>query len=208
MSIEREIKLALPPDQIAAATRFFVARTGDEGREIPLVNIYFDTPALTLAKSKSALRLRQTPDGWLQTFKTVGTAERGLHRRHEWEVPVGGNTLDIDALSAACDDATAAAALRQAAPELIELFRTNFKRTLWDIEQDGVEIEAAVDQGEIVADVNGETRRTPISEVELELKRGDEAALHALSAELAAQVPGLAPEDISKAQRGYRLREH
>jgi triphosphatase len=207
MSIEQEIKLALPPDQLAAAMRFFVARTADEGREIALANIYFDTPTLTLANAKSALRLRQTPNGWLQTFKTVGTAERGLHRRHEWEVPVDGDQLDIDALFAACDHTTAAAALRHAAPELIELFRTNFTRTLWDVVLDGAEIEAAVDRGEIIADVNGETRRMPISEIELELTRGDEAALHALSAELAAQIPGLAPDDISKAQRGYRLRE-
>ena len=50
----------------------FVARTGVEGRPVKLVNIYFDTPQLTLATSKSALRLRHTPDGWLQTFKTAG----------------------------------------------------------------------------------------------------------------------------------------
>jgi triphosphatase len=39
------------------------------------------------------------------------------------------------------------------------------------------------------------------------LKSGDEAALHALADELRAKVPGLAPDDVSKAQRGYRLRE-
>jgi len=50
-------------------------------------------------------------------------------------------------------------------------------------------------------------RRTPISEVELELKHGDEAALHTLAGELSAQIPCLAPDDLSKAQRGYRLRE-
>jgi triphosphatase len=59
----------------------------------------------------------------------------------------------------------------------------------------------------VIAEVNGETRRAPILEVELELKSGDEAALHALAEELGAHVPGLAPDDISKAQRGYKLRE-
>jgi triphosphatase len=207
MSIESEIKLALPPDQVGAATQFFVARTGDAGTHVPLTNAYFDTPTLALAKSASALRLRKTPTGWLQTYKTVGKAEGGLHRRHEWELPVAGESLEIDALAAACDDAASAAALRAAAPALIKLFRTDFTRTLWYVVQDGTEIEAAIDQGEITADVGGETRRVPISEVELELKQGDEAALHALMAQLAAHVPGLAPDDTSKAQRGYRLRE-
>jgi len=207
MGMEREIKLALPADQIDAATRWFVARTGTAGRPIALANIYFDTPALTLARSKSALRLRHTPDGWLQTFKTAGNASAGMHSRHEWEMPVAGEKLEIDALLHACDEPTVAAALRGAAPDLIELFRTNFTRTLWQVAHSGATVEAAIDQGDVIAKVDGETRRAPILEVELELKSGDEAALHALADELRAKVPGLAPDDVSKAQRGYRLRE-
>jgi triphosphatase len=206
MGMEREIKLALPADQIDAATRWFVARTGTAGRPIALANIYFDTPALTLARSKSALRLRHTPDGWLQTFKTGGNASAGMHSRHEWEMPVAGEKLEIDALLQACDEPTVAAALRGAAPDLIELFRTNFTRTLWQVAHNGATVEAAIDQGDVIAEVNGETRRSPILEVELELKSGDEAALHALADELRTKVPGLAPDDVSKAQRGYRLR--
>jgi triphosphatase len=59
----------------------------------------------------------------------------------------------------------------------------------------------------VLATVNGESRQAPILEVELELKSGEESALHALAEELGRNVPGLAPDDISKAQRGYRLRE-
>lgn len=206
MGMEREIKLTLPPAQAAAATQWFVTRTGEAGRPVELANIYFDTPQLALASSKSALRLRHTPDGWLQTFKTVGTAKDGLHSRHEWEMPVAGEKLEIDALLNACDEPSAADALRHAAPALIALFRTDFTRTLWRVDVDGSDVEAAVDQGNVIADVDGETRSTPISEVELELKSGDEAALHVLAAELGKQVAGLVPDDISKAQRGYRLR--
>jgi triphosphatase len=202
MGMEREIKLALPADQVSAATRWFVARTGTAGQPVPLANIYFDTPALTLARSKSALRLRHTPDGWLQTFKTAGLARAGMHSRHEWEIPV-----EIETLLQACDEPTVAAALRGAAPDLIELFRTNFTRTLWQVAHNGATVEAAIDQGDVIAEVDGKTRRSPILEVELELKSGDEAALHALADELCAKVPGLAPDDVSKAQRGYRLRE-
>lgn len=207
MGMEREIKLALPAEQIGAATRWFVARTGTAGHPIALANIYFDTPSLTLARSKSALRLRHTPDGWLQTFKTAGNASAGMHSRHEWEMPVAGEALEIDALLQACDEPTVAAALRGAAPDLIELFRTDFTRTLWQVAHNGATVEAAIDQGDVIAEVNGETRRSPILEVELELKSGDEAALQALADELGAHVPGLVPDDVSKAQRGYKLRE-
>jgi inorganic triphosphatase YgiF len=210
MGIEREIKLALPRDQVDAALRFFGARAGMAGRDVRLENVYFDTPALTLAKAKGALRLRRTPDGWLQTFKTAGVAQNGLHERHEWEMPVAGATLEAERLIDACErsgEQAVADALREAVPHLIALFRTDFVRTLWMLDTGDAQVEAAVDQGEIVADVNGDTRRTPICEIELELKDGDEAALHALAAELSAALPGLAPDDTSKAQRGYRLRE-
>ncbi|SIT36436.1 Adenylate cyclase [Paraburkholderia ribeironis] len=206
MGMEHEIKLALPAGQVQAAMQWFVARTGVAGRPVKLVNIYFDTPQLALAASKSALRLRQTPDGWLQTFKTMGNAKQGLHSRHEWEMPVAGAKLEIDTLLRTCDDPAAEEALRQAAPALIELFRTNFTRTVWHVEADGSEIEAAIDQGDVLAEVGGETRRAPISEIELELKSGDQAALHALATELGQHIAGLVPDDVSKAQRGYQLR--
>ncbi|MCC8396400.1 CYTH domain-containing protein [Paraburkholderia sp. MMS20-SJTR3] len=206
MGMEHEIKLALPAQQVQAATQWFVARAGKDGEPVKLGNIYFDTPQLALASSKSALRLRHTPDGWLQTFKTVGNAANGLHSRHEWEMPVAGAKLEIDALLNACDEPAAADALRAAAATLIELFQTNFTRTLWQLEVDGAQIEAAIDQGEVLADVDGDARRAPISEIELELKAGDEAALHTLAAELGKQIAGLAPDNVSKAQRGYQLR--
>ncbi|WP_321927917.1 CYTH domain-containing protein [Paraburkholderia guartelaensis] len=207
MGIEREIKLALPRDQVDAALRLFETRAGKPGSAIRLENIYFDTPALALARAKSALRLRRAPEGWLQTFKTVGVAQNGLHARHEWEMPVAGEALEVDRLLHECDEAGVSTALSDAAANLIPLFRTDFTRTLWTLEVDGAQVEAAVDQGEVTAAVNGETRHTPICEIELELKSGDEAALHTLAAELAQALPGLAPDDVSKAQRGYKLRE-
>jgi inorganic triphosphatase YgiF len=206
LSIEREIKLALPATQHNDVARFFTERTGRDGTTIALANVYFDTPDLQLARAKSALRLRRTPDQWLQTYKTVGQSTAGLHSRFEWEMPVAGDKLDIDAMLTTCGDEDARRALKNAAADLIPLFRTDFSRVFWNIEHDGAKIEAALDLGEVSAVVDGDKRKATISELELELKSGDESALSTLSAELRGAFPDLEPDDISKAQRGYRLR--
>jgi triphosphatase len=180
LSIEREIKLTLPTSQHDEIAQDFTERTGKQGRKITLTNVYFDTPDRALASAKSALRLRGAPDQWLQTYKTAGEAKDGLHSRHEW-------------------------ALQEAAPELADLFRTDFTRVIWEVEHEGAMIEAALDLGEVSAEVDGEHRSAPISELELELKSGDEKALTTLAAEIRGAFLYLQAEDISKARRGYDL---
>ena len=138
---------------------------------------------------------------------SVGLAAAPIAGVSAWRDGAREVALETARLLHECDEAGVATALSDAAPNLIALFRTDFTRTLWTLVVDGTQIEAAIDQGEVTADVNGETRRAPICEIELELKAGDEAALHTLAAQLAAELPGLAPDDVSKAQRGYRLRE-
>jgi triphosphatase len=207
LSIEREVKLALPTSKHGEIAKDLTQRTGQEGRKIQLTNVYFDTAGRALAKAKSAVRLRGTPDQWLQTYKTAGESQEGLHNRHEWELPVAGEALEIPALLEICDDEHAASALSDAAPELVALFRTDFSRVLWDVEIDGAKIEAALDLGEVVTAVDGERRTTPISELELELKSGNEEALNTLAAQMRGAFLYLQPEDASKARRGYDLCE-
>jgi triphosphatase len=205
LSIEREIKLALPTSQHDEIAQDFTRRTGTQGRKITLTNVYFDTPAHALAGAKSAVRLRGTPDQWLQTYKTAGEASDGMHSRHEWELPVAGEALEIGTLLEACDDEAARRALQEAAPELGALFRTDFTRVIWEVEHEGATIEAALDLGEVSAEIDGEHRATPISELELELKSGDEKALDTLAAQVRGAFLYLDPEDLSKARRGYDL---
>ena len=66
--------------------------------------------------------------------------------------------------------------------------------------EDGAEIEVAIDVGEIAT----RSHTLPISELELELKRGDKAALFRLARRLAETVP-FRLELKTKAERGYEL---
>ena len=212
MSLEQELKLALPPRDTAAAIVLLNRLCGTAGRDAVLANVYFDTPDLALMQARCALRLRRTSEGWLQTLKAGGGAAGGLHRRHEWDLPVVHDRLDLDALLLICDDAVARATLSAAAPRLVALFRTDFTRTLWQLRTAEAEIEIALDRGEVTvepepAGAAGGARRpsAPLSEIELELKRGDAAALHACADRLRAALPDLRPDDVNKAQRGYAL---
>jgi triphosphatase len=221
MSVEAELKLALPREHAGLARQVLDQLAGAAGRPIRLANVYYDTPALDLQRSRSALRLRLSGTQWLQTFKSGGGANAGLHRRHEWEMPVAGDALDTNALLTAIEkdlgpaqtsDSEERASLQQALqclrtalPQLGPLFRTDFTRTLWNLEDGDDHIEAALDEGEVSVGEGTQRHTMPILEIELELKQGDEAALHRLAATLRKRVPGLANDDVSKAERGYRL---
>ncbi len=169
-------------------------------------NIYFDTPDCALARERSAIRIRKTREGWLQTLKAGGGASGGLHSRHEWEMPVAGPGLEAATLLAACAGHPIGTALHTVLPRLIPLFRTDFTRRIWLLTHAGAEIEAALDRGEVSATVDGAARSTPICEIELELLSGDASALLGLAAILRANLPELKPDNVSKAQRGYALR--
>jgi triphosphatase len=242
MSVEAELKLALPHEHLALARETLDALAGTAGRPMRLANLYYDTPELDLQRSRSALRLRLSGTRWLQTFKSGGGASAGLHRRHEWEMQVTGEALEADALLAAIErdlgskpdskpavtsDSTSGSSgdstsgtpgseehtalqsalqtLRTVFPRIAPLFRTDFTRTLWNLEEGDNRIEAALDEGEVSLGEGAQRQTTPIVEIELELKRGDEAALHRVAKILSERIPGLKGDDVSKAERGYRL---
>ncbi|TAL56283.1 CYTH domain-containing protein [Pandoraea sp.] len=218
MAIEREIKLAMPADDAglppALVDYFNACADARAGAQQHLINRYFDTPDLRLSQNAAALRLRYVSRGaagqWLQTLKSSGTSAGGLHVRHEWELPLTRGELDIAALLGVCDALEIAATLRSIAAELRPLFETNFSRRIWTLSHAGTPIEIALDQGEIAVEHDGVRHRDPLCELELELVSQDaagEAALQAVAANLCRRFPGLHPDDISKAERGYRLRQ-
>lgn len=218
MAREIELKLAVP----AGAHEALVNWLNDHAQpaeSVELANVYYDTPEQTLAKSRAALRVRRQGTQWLQTLKTAGDGgqggQGGLSARHEWEVPLADERLSVDAFVQHAA-AEAADIIRPHAGRLTALFRTDFTRRLWHAtvdEADGSDIEIALDAGAIL--IPGTDAREPIDELELEWKPADGSTLsedaiaerlHAWTQTLRTAVPGLAPLDVSKAQRGYQLR--
>jgi inorganic triphosphatase YgiF len=198
MPIETELKLRITPTNLARLRRHALLRAHRIAPPLMrrLHNIYYDTPDLDLHQSGMALRLRRAGRQWLQTLKGGGSAQAGLHRRSEWEMPVRRAALDFSQAGTEWDEYLPHTLRGKLQP----LFVTDFSRTTWLLDWQGAQIELCMDRGEVRA---GEYS-APICELELELKSGEARQLFALALALLDIVP-LEPEAISKAERGYRL---
>lgn len=162
-----------------------------------LVSIYYDTPDLRLLDAAVSLRVRSMSGGWFQAVKSAGHSLGGLHQRLEWEDLLSQGEPNFDKitephLAEIFADPTLRAALKP-------IFITDVSRTEWQLEyEDGSQIEVALDLGKLQVG----KEKTPIQEVELELKQGKAIHLFELALALQADIP-LQIENISKAQHGY-----
>jgi len=157
-------------------------------------SIYFDTPDRDLAKHGLSLRIRWSDGKRVQTIKANGASGVGLFTRSEWERPVADDTPILD------DATPVRALLGDDADALAPVFEVDIERRIWIISEQDTTIELVIDRGKVVA---GE-RRTPICEIELELKQGDPATLFALAHRLDAVAPVRLGVQ-AKAARGYAL---
>ncbi|HEY3889190.1 MAG TPA: CHAD domain-containing protein [Caulobacteraceae bacterium] len=185
---EIELKFACAPEDLAAVLA--AAPSGDhdgadETRE--LISVYFDTPDLALQKAGASLRVREHKGRRVQTLKRG----QGLVRE-EHEAPIEGLAPDpgLDPLPK----------LLPQGADLKPAFNVRVVRRQRTFRYKGARIELALDQGE----VSGGDRKSPICEVELELKSGPPAALFALARELSGAAPLYLAFD-SKAARGQDL---
>ena len=200
---ETEIKLRVSPSALATLRRhpLLNERLVGDWQTGTLYNQYYDTAARDLAAARVALRVRRDGEQFIQTLKSKGQSVAGLSERNEWDWSVEGGSLDLTLLDDSCWPASLATLDKLS---LRPVFTTDFERTKailrWQRGEEQVEVEAALDQGEVLADGRAE----PICELELELRSGSPAALLELAVSLAADV-ALMPCDISKAERGYRL---
>ncbi len=208
---ETELKLRLDPQHVARL-KDSAALAGTAPSKTEVLNVYFDTSDRLLQRHSMALRVRRIDGRWLQTLKIAG--KRGaLSRRGEWETPArvvrGAGRLDLARFENV--PLRELLASQKTTPQLRTLFRTRFGRTRWLIKRADALIEVALDVGEITAGRDG-AQCEPICEVELELKRGNPAALIETAFELldvgGKTRPKLTPVARSKAERGYQLVSH
>lgn len=197
--MEQEIKLqvtqtdAIAPEQLAK-----VLGLSTSPLQQKIENRYFDSADRQLLKRGVALRLRYKAGQWLQTVKTAGQVENGLHQRQEWEMPLDSGDLDLQllrqtALAPLIDDT----AFWQ---DVQPIFTTDFVRLSWQFNWRKATVEMAYDRGSVSAG----HLQVAIHEVELELLDGDVTVLDGIADMLSEQLP-LVRHDQSKAALGYAL---
>lgn len=200
MSLEQEMKLAVTGDsKLNLAELDWLLAMTSEQHQLQLRTEYFDTPQLKLKQQGIALRLRQIDDQWVQTVKTSGKVQDGLHQREEWEHPIMNGEFDLPLLrqtplAPIVDDSGSWNQLQR-------LFYTKFQRDVYLLEapQDTV-IELAYDFGEAGS---GE-HRAMIHEIELELRHGSLEQLQQVAQRLKTEL-NLSYNNRSKAEIGYQL---
>jgi len=201
MELEIELKLTIDPTDTTLVSQhpFILEHLHSAPQYYDLVSIYFDTPDQRLRKHGWSLRVREWNSQYIQTLKSAGEQIGDLHHRHEWDQPISDTTPNIE-LFAHNELRQKIIALIDNQP-LIVLFKTEFKRTQWDLSfTDGAFVELVLDIGV----VSTNTIQTPINEIELELKKGTPSKLYEIADVLRKTIP-LTVETRSKAQRGYEL---
>ena len=197
MRREVELKLEVPPRAIGRLKRLRALHRNGRTQEKDLVSVYFDTAEHTLRRHGMSLRVRHIGDKRVQTVKANGHCAAGLFSRSEWEKRIDGDTPD---LRAASRTALGAVMSRKLARALKPVFETQVHRTVVPLNGGASRIELTLDRGEVRLG----RKSAPISEVELELKRGRPADLFAVARKVAATVPARFALR-SKADRGYAL---
>ena len=194
--METEIKLLLPPGA-RAALEADPALADAEARTSRHLSTYYDTPDLALRARGAILRIRDMPEGLVQTVKGPSRAD-GFASRCECEAPVAALAPDRVALDR---DPEARTLVGDDLDRLAPVFVTEIARTARRLLLEGsTEIEVVVDEGEARAG----DRRVMLSELELELKAGPPGPLYRLAADLARRH-GLRYGAESKSERGYAL---
>jgi inorganic triphosphatase YgiF len=163
-----------------------------------LVSTYYGTPALALHRERLSFRVRKQGPEFIQTVKAEDPAQADMLERNEWEdqIPSRWPVLDASRTGKCLPDAVRDGELRS-------VFTTTVTRTMIEISRDpSARIEAAIDEGEIRTSKGNAV--VLISEIELELKKGDPRALFDVALQLLEAAP-IRIETRSKAERGYRL---
>ncbi len=206
MATELELKLMVQSEFLKSASDFLdefcrLSDSDDQSRQptLLLMNAYFDTEDASLMQGGMALRIRAVNNTFIQTVKTRGSNRIGMHARGEWEWILPNDQLDLALLK----EVPLPEPLQDMSwsNELVEVYRTDFERQVWNIQTQDSKMEVVCDQGKVTSPYGEDL----ISELELELKEGDEVGLYQFALQLATQVP-VQVSVVSKAQKGVRLK--
>jgi triphosphatase len=197
---EIELKLGVSPADLRRLSRHPLVRSLSSARAVTqqLVSVYFDTEDHDLAAANFALRVRHVGARSIQTVKGERSSSGGLFERSEFEVPIRGDEPDLALIS----DPGLRMRLAEIVSDkpLVEVFRTDFRRTHRVLRKGESEWTLDVDDGQIVAG----DRTSAVHEIELELREGDPAKLFEFALLLQERID-LLPAVRSKAERGYAL---
>ena len=190
MGREFELKFAGSPKVLEA----IAARYGDF-ETIAMETTYYDTPARVLSDRHITLRRRMENGVAVCTVKTPNPdGSRG-----EWETECDDIAAGIEML---CKLGAPSKLLLLTRQGVEEICGARFTRRAKQIRGENFEAELALDRGVLL----GGGKEIPLSEVEVELKSGDEAAAVAFAMDLAKEF-GLRPEKKSKFRRALSLTE-
>jgi inorganic triphosphatase YgiF len=199
MSDPKEIELKLRVDPADAATLrnhpSFAKTLRDPVKEA-LVSVYFDSDDMFMRDHGLTLRVRHAGDRRIQTIKVAGIGS-GIFERSEWEKVIDGNKPD---LTDVVDTDLGPILNDDVRNGLKPVFETRVKRTTYRLNGGDTEVAVAFDNGKIVAAGSS----CPISEIELELKRGHPGELFKIARSIGEIVPAWVDVQ-SKSERGYDL---
>jgi CHAD domain-containing protein len=157
---------------------------------------YVDTPSGALGTAGYAARLRTGAKGTVITLKGLRRLDEGgaVHRREEIEGPAVDGEPAASWPDSAARDAVLQIAGEVPLEELVLIHQVRRKR---DYGRDDAVVEVSVDAVEVLS--GGEVIER-FAELELELRRGPEAALEPL-AQLMMEIEELLPAETSKLER-------
>ena len=217
--MEIELKYSVGRDEAEKILHDMQAENGSEVRSIPMEAFYYDTEDGAFRERRLTYRIRREGEKSILTIKYgrgSDKAKSGMHKREEINVPVPPDFIDkpgIDVLDDTpvyrefdkavggqySDDLGVMLPLKP----LITVMTMEFlrKELMVDLKDGGKAI-LSYDEGNISAG----DKKTPISEVEVELFEGNEEELAEFGEELVKKY-SVEPLNKSKYARGLKLLE-
>ena len=188
MGREFELKYTAAPEQLDAIREVFPDLT-----PIEMETTYYDTPDGDLSDRRWTLRRRFENGRSVCTIKTPAAGGA----RGEWELEMD----DIrEAIPELCKLGAPEELLSLTAGGVVSVCGARFTRLAGEIAAEGCTLELALDHGILI----GGNKTTPLCEVEVELKSGEDADAVAYAQALSRKF-ALSPQPKSKYRRALDL---